>query len=173
MRIIITMGAAGVGKSTVGQALATALGWEFRDGDDFHPPTNVSKMTASQPLNDQDRAPWLDTLHQFVHQQLLTDQPTIVAASLLKERYRQRVIHGREQSIAIIYLHADFTTLQQRLQQRSAHFMKAELLRSQLADLEPPPPNRALWVNAAQPVPEIVNGIVEHYNLPTTGTETG
>jgi len=172
-RIIFLMGVAGAGKSTIGRALAETLGWEFYDGDDFHPAANVSKMANGQPLNDQDRAPWLDALHQFVHQRLREGQPAVVAASLLKERYRQRVLYGHEEdAVAIVYLQADFATLQHRLQQRADHFMKAEMLRSQLADLEPPPPGRALWVDAAQPVPQIINEIGEHYDLATAGTKT-
>ena len=147
------MGVSGCGKTTVGQALANRLGVSFYDADDFHPPANVAKMSAGQPLNDADRAPWLDKLNE-----LLRDNPGVVlACSALKRDYRRRLAEGVTE-LRIVHLHAGFEALQKRMLSRQ-HFMPPALLQSQLDTLEPPTPEEALILDAGLPVDQLVNAI--------------
>jgi gluconokinase len=80
-RFFVIMGVAGCGKTSVGKSLAQKLGWDFYDADDFHPPENVAKMANGIPLNDSDRAPWLDSLHDLISSSLKTDRPGVLACS--------------------------------------------------------------------------------------------
>lgn len=131
------MGVAGSGKSTLGSALAEALGWPFFDGDDFHSQANRDKMAAGQPLDDADRAPWLARLRQLIAEHLAQGESLVLACSALKQAYRQTLAAG-DPAVRFVYLQGDFDTLLSRLQQRQGHYMKAEMLRSQFAALEEP-----------------------------------
>src|SRR5512142_511113 len=102
-RFIIVMGVSGSGKTSVGKALAEALGWNFYDADDFHPPENVAKMANGIPLNDSDRAPWLASLHDLIVSSLKADHPGVLACSALKERYRQQLLNSNPQ-VKFVYL---------------------------------------------------------------------
>ena len=146
------MGPAGCGKSTVGRALAFATGWPFVDGDDYHPPANVRKMRAGLPLTDADRAPWLATLHAILARAIDRREGLVLACSALKERYRN-VLAGGLHPVRFVYLAGGKDLLHRRLENRS-HFAGAQLLESQLADLEEP--RDALVVDAAAPVDWIV-----------------
>ncbi len=135
--VIIVMGVSGSGKTTIAQKLADRLGWQFADADDFHPPENVEKMSAGMPLNDNDRAPWLQILRSQIDLWLDCDRPTVLACSALKSRYR--CLLGSERSqVQLVYLKGEFTKILQRMQQRDNHFMKPEMLRSQFDALEEP-----------------------------------
>jgi gluconokinase len=131
--IVLVMGVAGVGKTTIGEALARALGARFIDADDYHPPENVAKMKAGVPLGDEDRWPWLNRLNEE-----LKKQPTaVLACSGLKASYRQRL----SQEIShfnTVYLHASAQLIRSRMANRTHCFMPATLLESQFAALEPP-----------------------------------
>lgn len=132
------MGVAGSGKTTVGRRLAEELGWEFYDADDFHPPSNVEKMARGVPLDDADRGPWLESLRGLVRAALEGGAGAVLACSALKERYRERLlVDGR---VRLVYLKGDRGLIGRRLAARRGHFMKPELLDSQLAALEEPPP---------------------------------
>jgi gluconokinase len=155
-RVIILMGVSGAGKTTIGRLLAADLGWEFLDGDDLHPPQNVAKMASGKPLTGADRSPWLDRLHDLIAKRLATHQPAVLAASLLKEEYRQRVLAGNP-GAAIVYLRGDSDLIHRRLRQRSGHYMPAALLQSQFAALEPPAD--AVTVDVAFPPTAIVRDI--------------
>lgn len=137
VQIIVVMGVAGAGKSTVGRQLAGRLGWVFLDADDFHPPANILKMTAGQPLTDADRAPWLSSMHSALAQAQANGRPVVLAASVLKESYRQRLAAGLG-NVHYVYLSASAELIAGRLNQRSNHFMKADMLVSQFAALEEP-----------------------------------
>lgn len=136
------MGVSGVGKTTIGEALARELRWPFIDADDFHPPRNVAKMTAGIPLEDADRLPWLDALNG----KLREHRDAVLACSALKESYRQRLTRGLTR-FRFVYLHASFELIAARLAGRRHRYMPPALLRSQFDTLEPPA--RAIAVDVA------------------------
>lgn len=131
------MGVSGSGKTTIASRLADVLGWRFADADDFHPPANVAKMSRGEPLNDDDRRPWLQALSNFLSQHLQSGQPCVLACSALKASYRQ-VLHAHDDRVRIVYLKGSRELLQQRMTKRQGHFMPGTLLDSQLATLEEP-----------------------------------
>lgn len=130
------MGVAGSGKTTIGSKLADRLGYTFAEGDDFHSDVNRMAMRSGLPLNDDDRAPWLATIRQWMTDQAAFGLSTVVTCSALKRRYRDTL---REARGNVIFAHIsppnDVTT--ERIEQRSGHYMPAELLQSQLMTLEP------------------------------------
>ena len=146
------MGASGSGKTTVGQLLAKSLNWEFSDGDDFHPKANIDKMSHGIPLDDENRAPWLQAMQGAVDQWLQENQNVVLAASLLKAAYRQKILRDQER-MRLVYLKGSFELLQQRLLQRPNHFMKVNMLKSQLDILEEP--TEALQMDDSEP-PEVI-----------------
>lgn len=129
MKIIIA-GVSGSGKSTVGRLLAERLGCEFADADDFHPPENIAKMKAGIPLDDADRAGWLEALGRHLENR----GDIVLACSALKKIYRDRL---RELAgpLEVFVLHVERSDLEARVTGRE-HFMPASLLDSQLATLE-------------------------------------
>jgi len=136
-RVIIVMGVSGAGKSTVGERLARALGAHFVEGDSYHPPANVEKMAAGQPLVDADREPWLAALADAIAGWLASGERTVLACSALKAGYRARLTGGRE-DVRFLHLSGDADIIARRLASRPGHFMPASLLESQLRDLEAP-----------------------------------
>jgi gluconokinase len=146
--LLLLMGVTASGKTTVGHLLADKLGWPFYDGDDFHPPANVEKMSRGVPLTDEDRAPWLARLHQLLADAEARGESVIVASSALKEAYR-RVLSDGLRSLRVVYLKGDPATLQARLDHRVGHFMPRTMLPSQMAALEEPAD--AIVVNAGLP----------------------
>jgi gluconokinase len=162
LQTLILMGVSGSGKSTVGLALSQRLGWRFIDGDDLHPPANVAKMRRGQPLNDDDRWPWLDAVREVIVESLSGPWPTVVACSALKQRYRHRLMHGLA-GVELVYLQGSFEAIYQRLQARQEHFMPPALLSSQFEALEPP--QDAFAVDATQPVGAIVAAICRRFGL--------
>lgn len=153
------MGVSGSGKTTVGRALAQALGWPFYDGDDFHPAANVSKMAAGLPLDDADRAPWLVRLRELIAGQLAADESAVLACSALKASYRQTLCIDNAQ-VRFIFLDGDFDTLWQRMSARERHFMRPELLASQFQTLEAPDREQVLYVPVMLPVEQQVARII-------------
>jgi carbohydrate kinase (thermoresistant glucokinase family) len=154
------MGVSGSGKSTVGAALAARLGWEFVDGDALHPPANVAKMHAGQPLDDRDREPWLDAIATQIDTWIERRTPGVITCSALKRRYRDRII-GDCANVRLIYLSGSREVIARRLAARHGHFMPASLLDSQFASLEPPGPDEdAIVTNIDRPVAAIVDEIV-------------
>ena len=154
--VIILMGVAGAGKTTVGAALALELGWRFLDADDLHAPAAIAQIRAGVPLTDADRQPWLAALHSIVATALDRREPLVLACSALKARYRD-VLRGDLRSVRFVHLNADRATLANRLEERTGHFAGPALLASQLADLEPPAD--ALMIDARQPLDEIIAAI--------------
>lgn len=136
--VIYIIGVAGSGKSTIGRQYAEAAGLPFYDGDDFHPPENVAKMAAGQPLEDADRWGWLQAIHQFVQQELQAGRSLALACSALKQAYRQQLSEGITTQVIWVYLEGDFELIRKRMEARKGHFMPAALLQSQFDALEPP-----------------------------------
>jgi gluconokinase len=136
-QIVIVMGVAGSGKTSVGRHLAMVLGWTFAEGDDFHPPANVSKMAGGTPLTDADRWPWLDAIGRWIVAETAENRSAVVTCSALKRRYRDR-LRLAWPGLRLVYLRVDREELRRRLAARLEHFFPASLLDSQLEDLEPP-----------------------------------
>lgn len=162
-RVLIVMGVSGSGKTTVGRALAQALGCPFFDADDYHPPANVAKMAAAHPLTDADRAPWLARLQALIAGQLERGQPAVLACSALKRAYRAELSQAGP-GLRFIYLRADYALIRQRLLARPDHFMPAGLLASQFADLEEPDPAEALVIEASQNLDPVIAEILAQLN---------
>lgn len=133
LRTIVVMGVSGSGKSTVAARLAKALHWPLIEGDDHHPPANIAKMAAGHPLDDTDRAPWLDRLADAI----AGADGCVVACSALKRRYRDTLRRG-DAGLMILFLNPSRAELERRLARRRGHFMPGHLLSSQLDTLEPP-----------------------------------
>ncbi len=154
--VVLLMGVAGSGKTTIGLQLAAELGWSFRDADDFHPPENVAKMSSGMPLTDRDRAPWLSAIRAHIEAVLARGESAVVTCSALKEAYRAAAIPpgGR---VKLVHLAGDFHLILQRMNARQGHFMKPEMLQSQFATLEAPA--QALTVDIARTPGEIVREI--------------
>lgn len=129
---VVVMGVSGAGKSTVGAALAQRLGVPFVDADALHPPANVAKMTAGEPLDDDDRYPWLEAVGEW-----LAGHPAgVVSCSALKRKYRDQ-LRAHCPCVEFLYLNGSPEEIGRRVAARSGHFMPAALLRSQLETLEP------------------------------------
>lgn len=159
IRFFIVMGVSGCGKSSVGQTLASRLGWNFYDADDFHPPENVAKMASGTPLDDSDRAPWLSTLHDLISSSLREDKPGVLACSSLKERYRQQLLDGNE-SVQIVYLKGSYDLIWSRMSARKDHYMKPHMLKSQFEALEEP--SNALTMDISMSIDDIVQEILKY-----------
>lgn len=135
--ILIVMGISGAGKSTLGRALAQSCGWDFIEGDDYHPPQNIEKMRRGEPLNHQDRWPWLERLHWAIAGYAEAGDGAVVACSALKKAYRDQLVRGLT-NIRFVFLCGNSALIRERLSTRDDHFMPPELLDSQIAALEPP-----------------------------------
>ena len=135
--IAIVMGVSGSGKTTIGKALARKLGWRFIEGDDFHPPQNVAKMAAGIPLEDADRQPWLERIHEELRRLEKNGESAVVACSALKHAYRKRLRAGLK-ALRFVYLHGSLELIRARVAKRKHRYMPASLLESQFATLEPP-----------------------------------
>ena len=156
------MGVSGSGKTTVGRALAAELGWDFYDGDDFHPPENITKMENGIPLTDSDRAPWLAALHDLIETCLRRNHPGVLACSALKERYRQELVSGSE-DVQLVHLKGSYELIWSRMAARSDHYMKPEMLKSQFEALEEPA--EGLTVDISLSVDDIVQEILRRINV--------
>jgi gluconokinase len=133
---IVVMGVSGSGKSTVAATLVDRLSWEFAEGDDFHPPENVEKMRAGQPLDDDDRWPWLRRLAAWIGDHERAGRNVVVTCSALKRTYRDLLCDGHP-SVWFAHVTADPELIRERIEHRTGHYMPASLLDSQLATLEP------------------------------------
>ncbi|WP_272023792.1 NADP-dependent phosphogluconate dehydrogenase [Olleya namhaensis] len=136
-KVIFIMGVSGCGKSTVGKLLAQELDIPFFDGDDFHPEANIKKMSNGQPLNDDDRQGWLETLNDLAKQQL-TKNSCVIVCSALKQKYRDTLSLHIKTETKWVYLSGSFDQIFERLNSRDNHFMPSELLKSQFDTLEEP-----------------------------------
>lgn len=161
------MGVAGSGKTTIGTQLAIQLHWEFEDGDWFHPARNIDKMHNGIPLTDEDRAPWLIAIANFVDTTRSVGGHAVIACSALKRRYRT-VIVGNRPDVRLIYLKGSMPLIGRRIAARHEHFMPASLLQSQFDALEEPGPDERPIIASIEPHPrEIVGQILAALNLQT------
>jgi len=149
--ILVLMGVSGSGKSTVGKILADQLGWTFVEADDYHPKANVVKMHGGQPLDDNDRRPWLAALRRRIDEACRTGENVVLACSALKHRYQDYLEQDDPPCVWYVYLEGSPELIRERLSARKGHFMNPNLLDSQFEALEPP--EDAVRVNVA-PTPE-------------------
>jgi gluconokinase len=156
--IVVVMGVTGSGKSTVGRLLAERLGVPYAEADSFHPPANVAKMAAGQPLDDADRYPWLIAIGDWIRSRI--GLGGVVSCSALKYAYRD-LLRTAYPGLWFLHLDADPQTIARRVAVRTGHFMPVSLVESQFAALEPlRPEERGLVVDAAQPPDAIVTATV-------------
>lgn len=162
---LVVMGVSSSGKSTIAKALADRLGWHFADGDDFHPKANVEKQRAGQPLTDDDRWPWLQSIADEIDRVTAEGGKLVVACSALKRVYRDLLLHGRH-DIRIVYLNGSKELIARRMAARKNHFMPPSLLDSQFRTLEVPGPDeRPITVSIDDDIDGIVDAIIKQ--LPT------
>nr|WP_245312585.1 gluconokinase [Bradyrhizobium macuxiense] len=162
---LVVMGVSGSGKSTIADHLAIRIGWRYEDGDTFHPPSNVAKMSAGQPLTDEDRWPWLRAIADEIDRTCKVSQRAVIACSALKRTYRDILVHGRD-DVRIVFLEGTRDLIAARLAARKGHFMPTGLLASQFKTLEPPTADeRPIVVAIDRTVDTIVEDIVSQLNL--------
>jgi gluconokinase len=157
-KIFVIMGVSGCGKSLIGDKLTQALGGFFEDADDFHPLSNIEKMTNGVSLDDEDRWPWLDVLRERIVAQSQTTTCYVLACSALKQIYRDR-LRGNDspETLSFVYLEGTKELIRFRMEQRN-HFMPVALLDSQFKDLEKP--QDAIVVDIELTPDEIVDKIL-------------
>jgi gluconokinase len=160
--VIVLMGVAGAGKTTVGVELARGLGWAFHDADDHHPAANREKMRRGEPLTDADRAPWLERLGALVRSQLESGDDAVLACSALGRRSRELLGRGAP-GLVFVHLRGPAVLVRERLERRTGHYFPAALLDSQLAALEPP--EGALEVSIEPPPEAIASEIRQRLGL--------
>ena len=161
--VIVLMGAAGAGKTTVGCQLSQALRWPFLDGDDLHSLENIAKMSRDTPLTDEDRRPWIQALRRSIAEWLEQEMNAVLTCSLLTHAHRVAVLAGYEPHVKLVYLQASHALLHKRLTARTGHFAGVGLLESQMALLEEP--THALTLDASQAPERLVQTIRNTWNL--------
>jgi gluconokinase len=170
--VLVVMGVSGSGKSTIGEQLAKRLGWSYEDGDRFHPASNVAKMSAGEPLTDEDRWPWLQAIADEIDRVCLAGGHAVIACSALKRAYRNVLVRGRS-DVRIIFLDGTQELIAGRLAQRKGHFMPPGLLASQFKTLEPPgPTENPVVVSIDAPVDGIIGDIVRQIGLDRSLSDT-
>lgn len=153
---VIVMGVCACGKSTIGEQLAAQLGRKFIDGDDLHPRANIQKMASGQPLNDDDRTPWLERIRDAAYSLESKNEHGIIVCSALKKQYRDQIREGN-QNVTFLFLDGDKALIMERMRQRQGHFMKENMVNSQFETLERPDnePNTVV-INIDASVDEII-----------------
>src|SRR5207249_3566318 len=132
--VVIIWGVSGAGKTTIGELLAQELGWKFYDADNFHPVANIDKMQRGEPLTDEDRQPWLQSLREAITRSLAANENAVLACSALKRKYRELLRVNAD--VKFVFLHGSRARIADQLKQRRGHFIDPALLDSQFADLE-------------------------------------
>lgn len=150
---VLVMGVSGSGKTSIGRGLADALDLPFVEGDEFHPPANREKMASGTPLDDDDRAPWLEALAAELAR-AEDDGGTVLACSALKSAYRDTLREPLEGPLHVVYLDGSYELLAARLAARKGHFFPPELLASQFETLEKP--RDAVYVDISRAIAEVV-----------------
>lgn len=166
---VIVMGVSGSGKTTVAKGIADAMGWEFAEGDDFHPPANVDKMASGHPLTDEDRWPWLRAIGAWIEEREEEGTSAVVTCSALRRAYRDLLREGRP-GVRFCHVEADAQLIAERLEVRKGHYMPPSLLPSQLATLEPLQPDEAgVTVSVAATPEEVVDQALKALGLHRAG----
>ena len=167
---VVVMGVSGSGKSALAERLARALGAEFVEGDELHPPRNVQRMAAGIALTDDDRQGWLQAIADRLHLAGLQQRSIVISCSALKRRYRDQLRQGASDT-RFVHLHGSADLLAQRLAQRAGHYMPASLLPSQLRTLEPPDTDeRAITLDITEPIDSLVQAAWAALTSTTTNT---
>ncbi|KNH18511.1 gluconate kinase [Arthrobacter sp. ZBG10] len=168
---LVVMGVAGSGKSTLAAALSHQLGWACAEADEFHPETNIAKMTQGIALQDEDRWPWLAKIQEWMSSQAAAGHSTVLTCSALKQSYR-RLLAGAQGRVIFLHLDGGADLLSKRMQGREGHFMPPTLLPSQLATLEPLSQEEldagSLRLDISQSPEELVAAVVAALKLPVT-----
>jgi gluconokinase len=164
--ILIIAGVAGSGKTTLGELIASKLGWEFVDGDSFHSATNIAKMRSGRPLDDSDRWPWLMAIGTWMDERIAVGQSAVVACSALARRYRQALLAGRPQA-TMVFLEISREQAHTRCYVRHGHFFGPAMVASQFAELEPPEPDepRVLVLPSTRPPDELADTVIAELGL--------
>lgn len=161
--VLVFMGPAGTGKSTVAGMLAGRLAWDFQEGDDLHPEANVKKMASGHALNDDDRWPWLDRVAGWIDGQIAAGRPGIVTCSALKKSYRDVL---RRDNVTFVLLMGDPSLILERLLRRQGHFMPPALLTSQFETLQiPDADEQAIQVDLDLTPQDQVQEVVDRLHL--------
>ena len=153
-QIVIVMGVAGCGKTTVAEHLAHCLGAGFCDGDDHHPTSNIEKMSSGVPLTDEDRFPWLERLRDHAIEQSREHQTYVIACSALKRRYRD--VLNQAGRVFYVFLDGSRELIHSRMHLRTGHFMPESLLDSQFEALEDPRHEENVVTVGIDPLPDAI-----------------
>lgn len=153
--LIVIMGVAASGKSTIASELSEAEGWKYLEGDEFHPEANVEKMAGGTPLTNKDREAWIDAMAEAVRE--YESGPVILSCSALNDFVRERLRTGCSRAVHWVYLDVSREELTRRMQARENHFMKEAMLDSQLAAMKPP--EDCLRINGNQSVVAILEDV--------------
>ena len=160
MTVAVMMGVSGSGKTTIAQGVAQRMGWKLLEGDKFHPPANIEKMSHGIPLTDEDRWPWLHAIAAEIDALRARGEPAVVACSALKRAYRD-VLAANRPDVVLVYLRGDKDLIAARMAARKGHFMPPALLDSQFATLEEPGPDEhPITVSIAPPAQAIIDEVV-------------
>ena len=154
-KVVVVMGVAGTGKTTIGPLLAARYGVPYAEGDDFHPPANRAKRSAGTPLTDDDRWPWLDAIGDWAHGR--AGLGGVVSCSALKRSYRDR-LRAEAPGVVFVHLAGDRSLIEDRMSHRQGHFMPTALLDSQFATLQPLQEDEAGVVVDVSGGPEEITG---------------
>ncbi|CAM3740768.1 gluconokinase [Bordetella sputigena] len=166
--VLVLMGVSGCGKTTVAAILSGRLDWPFEEGDALHPQSNIDKMHAGHPLTDEDRAPWLEKVAQWVEERLDAGENGLITCSALKRPYRD-IINRRGHGVEFVYLAGSKQTIAARLAARHGHFMPPTLLDSQFEALQEPTADEPAIRVDIGPAPSVIaNTIVQTLGLTTT-----
>lgn len=158
--IVIMMGVAGSGKTQIGRAVASRLGWSFVDADDVHPASNVAKMRAGHALTGADREPWLETLNRLLRTRQSEGVAVVLACSALKHAYRRTLVDGVTNQ-RVVHLDVPQPVIVERVSNRRGHFLPSELVASQFAELEVPGADEAIIIDADRPKAEVIDSVID------------
>jgi gluconokinase len=158
---VVVMGVCASGKTTIGEHLAKKLGRKFIDGDDLHPRANIQKMASGQPLNDDDRKPWLERIRDAAYSLESKNEHGIIVCSALKKIYRDQIREGNE-NVTFLFLDGSKELILERMRTRQGHFMKENMVNSQFETLERPENEpRTIFVSIDATIEEVVSNAAE------------